>query len=53
MYDLIKSIINYTGTEISKVDQYILYASIAVIVLLTVVGVDLIYKLFLSIFGRR
>ena len=53
MYNLIKSIINYTGTDIGKVDQYILYASIAVIVLLTVVGVDLIYKLFLSIFGRR
>lgn len=53
MYDLIKSVINYTGTEISKVDQYILYASIAVLVLLTVIGVDLIYKLFLSFFGRR
>ena len=53
MYNLIKSIINYTGNYIDHVDQYILYASIAVIVLLTVVGVDLIYKLFLSIFGRR
>lgn len=53
MYDVIKSIINYTGTYFDKVDQYILYASISVIVVLTVVGVDLIYKLFLSIFGRR
>lgn len=53
MFDLIKNVINYTGEHISNVDQYILYASIAVIVLLTVVGVDLIYKLFLTIFGRR
>lgn len=53
MYDLIKGIIGYSGTYIDKIDQYILYASIAVIVLLTVIGVDLIYKLFLNIFGRR
>lgn len=53
MYDLIKNIINYSGTYIDKVDQYILYASIAVIVLLTVISVDLIYKLFISFLGRR
>ncbi len=52
MFDLIKNIINYTGDKVN-IDQYILYASITVIVLLTVVGVDLIYKLFLSNFGRR
>lgn len=53
MYDLIKQIIGYSGTSIDKADSYILYASIAVIVILTVVGVDLIHKLFLSFFGRR
>lgn len=53
MYNLIKQIIGYTGSGVDKVDSYILYASIAVIVILTVVGVDLIHKLFLSFFGRR
>lgn len=53
MYDLIKNIIGYSGANIDKIDSYVLYASIAVIVILTVVGVDLIHKLFLSFFGRR
>lgn len=53
MYNLIKEIIGYTGTGIDKVDSYVLYASIAVIVVLTIVGVDLIHRLFLSFFGRR
>lgn len=53
MFDLIKSIIGYSGSNISNIDSYVLYASITVIVLLTVIGVDLIHKLFLSIFGRR
>lgn len=53
MFNLIKSIIGYSGSNISNIDSYILYASITVVVLLTVVGIDLIHKLFLSIFGRR
>lgn len=53
MFNLIKGIIGYSGTNLNNIDSYILYASIAVIVILTVVGVDLIHKLFLSFFGRR
>lgn len=53
MFDLIKGIIDYSGSNINNIDSYVLYASIAVIVILTVVGVDLIHKLFLSLFGRR
>lgn len=53
MFSLIKQIIGYTGSHYDNIDSYILYASVAVIVILTVVGVDLIHKLFLSFFGRR
>lgn len=53
MFNLIKNIIGYSGEHINNLDSYVLYASIAVIVILTVVGVDLIHKLFLSFIGRR
>ena len=53
MFNLIKQIIVYSGGNINNIDNYVLYASIAVIVILTVVGVDLIHKLFLSFLGRR
>lgn len=53
MYNLIKNIIGYpTGTGYTNIDTYVLYACIAIILLLTVVFIDLIFKVFRAFIPR-
>lgn len=53
MFDLIKNIINYTGSyQSSSVDSYVLYACVVIIILLTCVFVDLIFKVFRAFIPR-
>lgn len=54
MYNLIKNIINYTGSMTGNTyDQYIIYVSAALVVILTVIFVDLIFKIFRSFLPHR
>ena len=46
MFNILKNIIGYSGSGINNVDQYYVYASIVVVALIAVVGVDNILKFF-------
>lgn len=46
MFNILKNIIGYSGSQINNVDQYYVYASIVVVALIAVVGVDNILKFF-------
>lgn len=53
MYDLIRNIISYpSGTGYSNIDSYIVYICGAVIILLTAVFIDLIFKVFRAFIPR-
>lgn len=49
MYALINALINHNWTTGDSAQQYIYYICGAVIIILTVVFIDLVYRLFRSI----
>lgn len=49
MYSLVYNILNYTGSmQGNTVDQYCIYCSLAIIMLLLAVFIDLLYRLLRS-----
>lgn len=52
MYDIISGIINHTWSTGSSDQQYIYYICGSLIVILTVVFVDMVYRVFRSFWGR-
>lgn len=53
MFDLIKNIINYpTGTGYTNIDSYVIYICGAIIILLTCIFIDLIFKVFRAFIPR-
>lgn len=52
MYDLINGIIGHSWTTGSSEQQYIYYICGALIVILTCVFIDMVYRVFRSFLGR-
>ena len=46
MYDLLYQIIDHTYTQGDSLQQYIIYGCLALIIILTVVFLDMIYRVF-------
>lgn len=46
MYDIIENLIGHTYVTGDSMQQYIIYCSCVVIVILTVVFVDMVYRVF-------
>lgn len=46
MFDIIEDIVGYvyTGTGMSNMNQYYVYASLVIIILFTITVIDLIYR---------
>lgn len=47
MYDIVKNIISYHGSS-SNIDSYIIYISCALVLILTIVFIDMVYRVFSS-----
>lgn len=52
MYDIIYGIINHPWTTGTSEQQYIYYICGALIIILTVVFIDMVYRVFRSFWGR-
>lgn len=52
MFDIIKNLIGYNGTQFSNYDSYIVYASICLVILVVAIGVDNIFKIFRAILPK-
>lgn len=50
MYDIIEQMIGHTWTTGDSAQQYIFYACVAVIIVLTAVVLDLVYRVFSHFF---
>lgn len=48
MYQLLQQFIGYTGSQYTNVDQYLLYGSITIGLLMLVFFCDLLYKIIRS-----
>lgn len=48
MFSLMRTLIGYTGSNYSNIDQYVLYAVICFILLFFVVLFDMLYRLLRS-----
>lgn len=48
MYDLLRNIIQYTGNQYTNIDQYLLYGSIAITILMLVFFCDILYRIIRS-----
>ena len=53
MFQIIKDILGYSGSTVNNYDQYVIYGSITLILLIAVVGVDNILKFFRSMLPKN
>ena len=52
MYSIIEGMINHTWVTSDSMQQYIVYTCCALIIILTVVFIDMIYRIFRGFWGR-
>lgn len=52
MYSIIESMINHAWETSNSMQQYIVYTCCALIIVLTVVFIDMIYRIFRGFWGR-
>lgn len=52
MYSIIESMINHAWETQNSMQQYLVYTCCALIIILTVVFIDMIYRIFRGFWGR-
>lgn len=53
MFNALMDIIGYSGSTINNIDSYVVYASLALVLLVAIVSLDNIYKFLRGCLERR